>query len=92
MTEKENKIAAYMLRAASQKFANHGCNDLDSQFFAEIGLTDEEKIQFVREYHTWNGDLKDRFRDGVIEADDFLSLPDFAVMSFLAHKLDGQDD
>lgn len=87
MTPKEMKLASLLLERASDEFSNHGCNDLDSRFIKETGFTDEEKVQFVREYAEWNGD-PDRYEDG-IEPKDFDYLPDWAVMSFLAAKLKG---
>jgi hypothetical protein len=76
MTEKERAVAAQLLEMASEEFGNHGCNDWD---FPK-GWTKEEKIAFCKEYHEWNGDPEDFDPN-------FLHLPDYAVMSFMADKL-----
>jgi hypothetical protein len=77
MNQKEKKVAAELLRTASEQFSNHGCNDWNYP----KDWTEDEKLQFVREYHEWNGDPEDFDPE-------FLFLQDWAVMSFLAHKLE----
>jgi len=79
MTEKENKLAAKMLTMASDEFSNHGCNDIDESLFAD--WTDEEKDQFMIDFHIWNGDPEE------IGNMSILMLGDAGIMSFLAHKL-----
>lgn len=81
MNAKERLLAAGMLRLASDAFANHGCNDWS---FPE-DWTQEEKIQFVLEYHEWNGDPEEFNAN-------YLHLPDCAVMDFLADKLLREQD
>lgn len=76
MYTKELELAASLLREASEEFEHHGCNDWE--FPADWSLAERQK--FVLEYYTWNGD-PENFEP------DFLELPDFAVMDFLAHKL-----
>lgn len=78
LNEKEKQLAAYWLDEASDMYGNHGCNDVEEKVWD--GWTKEERQQFVKEYHEYNGDPE--------EFDpNFLHLPDFAIMGFLAHKL-----
>jgi hypothetical protein len=73
---KEMALAAALLDEASESYSNHGCNDWE--FPAD--WTRAEKVAFVRAWHEWNGDPE--------EFDEkHLSLPDYAVMSFLADRL-----
>ena len=79
MNTKEKQLAAKMLEMASDEFSNHGCNDVENSVWK--GWSKEERMTFVKEYHEWNGDPE--------EFDSkYLHLPDFAIFSFLAHKLE----
>lgn len=79
MNQKENALAAQMLKMASESYSNHGCNDWD--WPEDWGI--KERQDFTKAYHEWNGNPE--------EFDPkFLSLPDFAVMAFLAAKLKGE--
>jgi len=78
MNPKEKAIAAKLLQIARDEFADHGCNDLDSNFWD--GWAHSEIVQFVREFHDYNGD-PEQFDES------HLHLPDYAVMGFMAHKL-----
>lgn len=78
MNINEKKLAAKMLELASDDFSNNGCNDVPNSYFD--GWTIEERRNFVKEFHVWNGDIEEY-------DENFLHLPDFAIMSFLAHKL-----
>ena len=76
MSEKEKALVKRFLKEHADVIGNRCCNDWD---FPE-DWTHEEKVQFVREYHEWNGDPE--------EFDEkFLHLPDFAVVEFLAHRI-----
>lgn len=89
LSKKEIKIAALLLKEASEEYSNHGCNELSDEFISEADLTDEEKINFVREFHKWNGDLNWQLSEfGEITPNRFDSLPDSALMHFLADKLE----
>jgi hypothetical protein len=78
LNEKERQLAAHWLGEASDRYGNHGCNDVEEKIWD--GWTKEERKQFVKEYHEYNGDPE--------EFDpNFLHLPDFAIMGFLAYKL-----
>ncbi len=78
MTDKEKILASKMLKLASNEFGNHSCNDVKDSLYDE--WTTEERKQFVKEYHEWNGDPEEY-------NENFLHLPDFAIMNFLADKL-----
>ena len=78
MNAKEKTIAAKMLETASDKFSNHGCNDVDDDFWD--GWTKEERQAFVKEFREWNGDPEEYDPE-------FLHMQDHSIMSFLAYKL-----
>jgi len=74
--QKEKLLIIRFLEQASDEYSNRTCNDW--KFPSD--WTKEEKIEFCKEFHEWNGDSEEFNEDN-------LRLPDFAVMSFLAHKL-----
>ena len=82
MNDKEKELAAHWLHEASDVFGNHGCNDVPNDVWKDWTL--EERQTFVKEYHAWNGDPAEYDPK-------WLHLPDFAIMSFLAHKLSTQN-
>lgn len=79
MKNKEFSLAAKLLKMADEEFGNHGCNDVDESFWD--GWTKEERQEFVKEFHEWNGDPEEYDPN-------FLHLPDFCLMGFLAAKLE----
>lgn len=84
MNYKEKILASEMLELASDQFAHHGCNDVHDSFYD--GWTIEERRKFIKDFHEWNGDPEEY-------DENFLHIPDFALMSFLAYKLtDIKDD
>ncbi len=54
MNPKLQKLAAALLRMASDEFSNHGCNDMDQSVFSD--WTEEEKQQTAKAFSEWNGD------------------------------------
>ena len=78
MTNKEILLAAKVLDIADEEFSHYGCNDLEESVYDGWSL--EERQEFVKEFHNWNGDPEEY-------DEDMLDLPDFAVMAFLSHKL-----
>jgi hypothetical protein len=78
MNRNEKTLISNLLKLASEEFSNHGCNDVEEDFWQ--GWTKEERQSFVKEYHEWNGD-PDEYDEN------FLNLPDYAIMKFLAYKL-----
>jgi hypothetical protein len=82
MTYAEKILAARMLRMASEKFGNHGCNDFD--LVGDGGMLAKEARDFRKRFHDWNGDPEAFAKDNPKRTD----LPDFAVMDFLAHLLE----
>ena len=81
ISKKELALAAKMLELASDQFSNHGCNDVDGNVYD--GWTLEERQQFVKDFHEWNGDPEEY-------EETFLHLGDSTIMSFLAAKLEAQ--
>ena len=82
MNDKEKQLAAEFLELAGSEFSNHGCNDVDESFWKDWTL--EERQQFVKEYYDYNGDPE-------TYDPDFIHLPDWAIMKFLAHKLENNN-
>ncbi|HYX21482.1 MAG TPA: hypothetical protein VFA98_11615 [Thermoanaerobaculia bacterium] len=82
MKPAEKILAARLLRAASQEFANHGCNDFD--LVADGAMLAKEARDFRKRFHDWNGDPESFAEDPPGKTD----LPDFAAMDFLAHLLE----
>lgn len=79
MTDAERVLAANLLDLASEKFANHGCNDLELP-------NDDEHWAIVVAMHEWNGtDEEDMPRRP--EAGQTIYTDDFFVMSYLAHRI-----
>jgi hypothetical protein len=78
MKEKELKLASYLLNLAGDEFCNHGCNDVEDSVYE--GWTLEERKQFVKEFHEWNGDPEEY-------NENFLHLGDDVLMDYLADKL-----
>lgn len=77
MNKRELRLSAHLLREAAEHYGRHGCNDFDlTRHFDKSFLE-----TFVREYHEWNGDPE-------VFDPRHLYLPDFAIMAFLADKLD----
>ena len=74
----ERELAASMLEIAAEKFSNHGCNDVEESLFG--GWTLEQRQEFARQYHEWNGDPEEYDPK-------YFHLPDWAIMSFLADRL-----
>jgi hypothetical protein len=79
MNAKEKKLASCLLKEAANEFGNHGCNDVDEKLYD--GWTKEERQQFCKEFEEWNGSPDDYNPN-------FLYLPDFALMDFLAYKIE----
>lgn len=78
MNEKERMLASKMLTLSSDEFGNHGCNDVDEKLWED--WTKEQRQEFVKEFCKWNGNPEEYNPE-------FLHLPDFAIMDFLAYKL-----
>jgi hypothetical protein len=78
MNEKEIILTSKFLKMASEEFSNHGCNDVDNSFFE--GWTQEEREQLVKDYLEYNGNPETFDKN-------YLWLPDWCLMSFLADKL-----
>lgn len=79
MNTKEKLLTSNMLRLASNKFSNFGCNDLDEDIWT--GWCINERQDLVKEFCEYNGDVENYDPD-------FLHLSDWLLMEFLAHKLE----
>lgn len=78
LSKNERRLTSDLLKISGREFANHGANDVPDKLYD--GWTAEEREQFVKEFHEYNGDPE--------EFDPkHLHLPDFALMAFLAHKI-----
>lgn len=78
MDKQKLLLAARMLSIASDKFSNHGCNDLDEQTLSLI--TDEEAL--CVEIRKWNGE------DDWPKAADWIG--DSSLMEFLSDMLNNE--
>jgi hypothetical protein len=78
MNPKELRLAASLLKSASNEFSNNGCND----WSFPKNWSQAERVEFAREYHKWNKSMDDFDED-----DEDPTLADFAVMEFIASKL-----
>jgi hypothetical protein len=79
MTQAEMKLAAHLLRQASDTYGNHGCNDLD---LVEV-LPDLADRQYVmKRLWDYNGTPED------YDPDDCDGAHDAVMMGFLADELD----
>ena len=74
----EKLLAARFLEEVSDLYGYHSCNDVDENVWGS--WTIDERKEFVKEYHEWNGDPEEYDPD-------WLRLPNFAIMGFLAYKL-----
>ena len=88
MNSKELKLAATLLRIASEEFSRHGCNDLD---LGEFGFSIEEAKEFVREAYIANDPQK-----GLLDFNETVEshhgdarkmMPDWWAMDHLAEKI-----
>lgn len=71
MKNHEKQLASVMLKDYSNALGNRCCN----YFEFPRDLSEYQKIDFVKEFHIWNGDPE--------EFDpEYLFMPDYAVASF----------
>lgn len=78
MEHQEKELAAKFLELAAETFSNHVCNDVDESFFT--GWTKEQRQNFCKQFYEWNGDPEEYNPE-------WLFLPDYALMGFLADKI-----
>lgn len=81
INQKESELINGFLVEYKNRLSNDGCNDWK---FPEV-WTNFEKQEFVKTYHAWNG-YPEEYNPKR------LSLPNFAVVSFLAYKLTKKDN
>lgn len=86
LTKTEQALAATLLDLAADQFGNHGCND----FRLDKAIPDpDERRQFVRAMHEWNGDLEEAEEEGWLDGDNEWEM-DWYLMNFLAARLRGE--
>ncbi|WP_396180215.1 hypothetical protein [Flavobacterium sp.] len=76
MNEKQKVLASVMLDKYSIVLASNVCND----WHYPENWTEQEKAEFCKGYHDWNGDPEEFDLDN-------LHLPDFGVAAYLAHLM-----
>lgn len=76
MDNKEKLLLLSMLDEAEEALGNRCCNDFE---FPEC-WSEKEKIDFVKEFHDYNGDPEE-FNES------HLYIADFCAFGLLAHKL-----
>jgi len=76
LSEHEKTMVKAFLQNYSDVLGNRACNDWEFP----NDWTHKEKVNFVEAYHKWNGDPEEF-------DENHLSLPDFAIVSFLASKI-----
>lgn len=79
LTPVERRIAAHLLRQASEEFSNHGCNDLELR--SELGLTEDEAFEFLTTIRARDSELPEPVRGPQMYTMDWLA------MAVLADKL-----
>lgn len=78
MNAKEKEVAKIILEMAMDELGNNGCNDVDESIYKD--WTKEERIEFMKKFHEWNGDPE--------EFDErMLHIPDYALVGFLTDRL-----
>jgi hypothetical protein len=80
---KEAALVVKCLETASDLFSNHGCNDTPDEWFSD--WTKEELVEFDRQYNEWNTSPEEHDPE-----DPWAHKIDFAIMSFLASKIESE--
>lgn len=76
MNEKQKQIAVEMLSQHANELGNNICNDWD---FPD-SWTHQERADFCKGYHAWNGNPEEF-------SEDCFYMSDFCVARYLAHLL-----
>jgi hypothetical protein len=82
LTKKEKVLFHLFIKDAEDEISNRGCNDVSEALWAD--WTKDERKQFVKDYHDYNGDPEEYDSDR-------LNLPDYAIFGFLSHKFNEED-
>jgi hypothetical protein len=84
MTNSEKILIIKLLDMAAQEFSNHGCNDFKlSHWIPDL----QERRNLIKAYHKHNGTPEEFDPNSNYEY-----FPDFALMLFMASKLDEEID
>lgn len=76
----EIELIIDLLELAADRYSNDGCNDHD---YPE-SWTEDDKIQFAKDYHDWNGDPEEFNEKWLIHEN-------WIMMQLLAEKLKTYD-
>jgi hypothetical protein len=79
LSKNENKLFRLLVEYANDFLGNQGCNILSQEM--KDTLSQEEWIKLNKEFHEWNGDSEE------FDPNNFIYLPDFAVLAFLSRKV-----
>ena len=80
MNKIEKKLTITLLRRAAEEFATHTCNDFDLD---EVMPDVEDRRNFMKEFHEWNGDPESFDPKGTYEV-----VPNWLLMDIFANKLE----
>lgn len=78
MNDKEKILISKLLDLASDEFSNHGCNDIDEEWFKD--WTKEEKYELMESYYKQNNELD------LFENDSEITIGDSMLMEYFAKK------
>ena len=81
MTNGELRLISRLLQMADDVFSNHGCNDLFSDFWDEVGMSAEEQSNLLKEMQEWNGDKESPWPQRIEQ------IRDSSLMGFYSYKL-----
>lgn len=84
MTTDEKRLTATLLRMASERFSNFGCNDFD---LATVVPDPEVRDQIVHEAYVNNGDPEEYYENHDDRHHDY-RMSDWWLMSEMADKLE----
>lgn len=83
MTRAESILASRLLDAAAEKFHEHGCNDMDPEYFED--LTEEDLAELEAGYNAWNlGETGETCGDPTEERTPLRNIGDDMWMAYLA--------
>ncbi len=83
MTNAERILASRLMDEAARQFHEHGCNDMDPEFFED--LTEEDMSELVTGFNAWNsGETGETCGDPENEWVSITNIGDDLWMAYLA--------